>query len=298
MNESCHTSCLLQEWLPLSCVWVELSHTYERVMSHIVFTTGVAAVDYTRSCRFRVHEWSCLTHVNDSCQLWIRHETRVNEWCYTHKWVMSHSALTVEDAAVYVCISHVSHLNESCHGSLNESSRESCHCVNESCHCVNESCHSLNKSFHSVSHLNESWQSVNESCHSVSHLNESCHEPCHSVSWMSRVILKVTSCHFNRDMSLEWVMSWAMSFRVTLGWVMSRTWMRHVTHIWMCHVTNMNESCLTRECITSHTYEWVSSRSWMSIVIQRAYSGGGCHTHVYESLMCMSHSCVWVTSII
>jgi len=51
-------------------------------------------------------------------------------------------------------------------------------------------------------------------------------------------------------------------------WVMSHIWMRHVTHmnescytyewvmshIWMSHVTHMNESC--------HTYEWVMSHIW------------------------------------
>ena len=56
-------------------------------------------------------------------------------------------------------------------------------------------------------------------------------------------------------------------------------WMSHVTcvnescmpHIWMSHVTCMNESCCT--------YEWVMSHMWMSYAI-----------HVNESC----HTCEWV----
>jgi len=58
-------------------------------------------------------------------------------------------------------------------------------------------------------------------------------------------------------------------------------WMSHVTcvnescmpHIWMSHVTCMNESCCT--------YEWVMSHMWMSYA-----------THVNESC----HACEWVMS--
>ena len=52
-------------------------------------------------------------------------------------------------------------------------------------------------------------------------------------------------------------------------WVMS--------HIWMSHVTHMNESC--------HTYEWVMSHIWMSHVTHRNES-----SHTYEWVM--SHICI------
>jgi len=56
--------------------------------------------------------------------------------------------------------------------------------------------------------------------------------------------------------------------RLRVNWVMSHIWMSHVTHmndschtyervmshIWTSHVTHMNESC--------HTYEWVMSHIW------------------------------------
>jgi len=53
----------------------------------------------------------------------------------------------------------------------------------------------------------------------------------------------------------------------TYEWVMRHIWMRHVphmnelrpmSHIWMSHVPHMNESCATYECVMSHI--------WMSYV--------------------------------
>ena len=76
-------------------------------------------------------------------------------------------------------------------------------------------------------------------------------------------------------------------------WVMAHIWMSHVTHmneschtyewvmsrIWMSHVTHMNESC--------HTCKWVMSHTWMSHV---THVDESCHTrawscHTYESVM-------------
>jgi len=83
-------------------------------------------------------------------------------------------------------------------------------------------------------------------------------------------------------------------------WVMSHIWMHHVTHInescntdewschtydwvmshmWLRHVTHMNESC--------HTHEWVMSHIWMSHVPRMDAS---CHT--YECIT--SH--IWLRS--
>jgi len=79
----------------------------------------------------------------------------------------------------------------------------------------------------------------------------------------------------------------------TYEWVTSHVWMSHVTHIneslhtyewvmlhiWMSHVTNMNQSC--------HTYEWFTSHIWMRHVTHMHDS-----RHTYElfmSLMWMSH---------
>ena len=45
---------------------------------------------------------------------------------------------------------------------------------------------------------------------------------------------------------------------------MSRIWMSHAPHIWMSHVTRMNESCHTSDWVMSQTYECVMSHAWMS----------------------------------
>ena len=69
---------------------------------------------------------------------------------------------------------------------------------------------------------------------------------------------------------------WASS-HVTLRHFWERAWVtpyeRVMSHIWMSHVTHMNESC--------HTYGWVMSHIWMSHVTHRNVS---CHT--YECVMC------------
>ena len=96
---------------------------------------------------------------------------------------------------------------------------------------------------------------------------------------------------------------------------MSHVWMSHVTrmneschtyewvmaHVWMSHVTRMNESC--------HTYEWVMSHVWLSHVTGeqcdeqprrtslRGGSGFICVTWLIH--MCdMTHSYVWHDSFI
>jgi len=139
--------------------------------------------------------------------------------------------------------------------------------------------------------------------------------------WMSHVTHTNESCHAQ-------------------AWVMSRIWMSHVTqneschayacvvlhvsmisvthtHMWMIHVTHMNES--------RHKYEWVMSHIWMSHVthnLTSATPNPRCHgplppppmhlgmshvthmnesCHAYEWVMShiwMSHSYAWNDSFI
>jgi len=87
------------------------------------------------------------------------------------------------------------------------------------------------------------------------------------------------SCHTH-----EWVMSRTWMGHVTHmngschahEWVMSHTWMGHVTHMngschthegvmshtWRGHVTHMNWSCHTHEWIMSHTYTYSFEKRW------------------------------------
>jgi len=53
-----------------------------------------------------------------------------------------------------------------------------------------------------------------------------------------------------------------------------------MSHIWMSHVTHMNESC--------HTYEWVMSHIWMSLV---THMNESCHTYEWV----MSH--IWMSTV-
>jgi len=75
---------------------------------------------------------------------------------------------------------------------------------------------------------------------------------------------------------------------------MSHIWLRHVTcmnescrtyesvrtHVWMSHVTHMNQSC--------HTCQWVTSHTWMGHVSRMNVS---CHTYEYV----MTH--VWMSHV-
>ena len=44
--------------------------------------------------------------------IWMSHVTHMNESCHTHEWVMSH---TYEWVMSHMWMSHVTHMNESCH---------------------------------------------------------------------------------------------------------------------------------------------------------------------------------------
>jgi len=88
-------------------------------------------------------------------------------------------------------------------------------------------------------------------------------------------------------MSQGWLWVMFIAYPKAKRWVTSHIWMSHVTHmnesyhtskwvmshIWMSHVTHLNES--------RHTSEWVTSHIWMSHV-----------THMNESY----HTSKWVTS--
>ena len=45
-----------------------------------------------------------MSHMNESCHIWMSHVPHINESCDTYEWVMSH-----------IIVSHVTHMNESCH---------------------------------------------------------------------------------------------------------------------------------------------------------------------------------------
>ena len=134
----------------------------------------------------------------------------------------------------------------------------------------------MNESYHTyewvISHIQMSH---------VTRTNESCHtyEWVMSHIWMRHVTRTNESCP-----TYEWVMSHSRYTRATLRadlrahiheWVMSHVWMS-ISHIWMRHVTHMNESY--------HTYDWVMSRSWMSHITRMNES---CYTVDIQVRLCV-----------
>jgi len=88
-------------------------------------------------------------------------------------------------------------------------------------------------------------------------MSESCYTYAQVMShvWMSHVTRLNESCH-----TFEWVMSHMWPFRYVAGCVAS-WFIRHeggraeykvMSHVWLSHVINMNESHYTYECIMSH----------------------------------------------
>jgi len=107
------------------------------------------------------------------------------------------------------------------------------------------------------------------------HVNESCH----TYEWVTGHMC--TSCHtFEYFMSYIWTSHGTCArvkapwFEIVMRrWVMSHTWMSHVTHInASCHTHN--ESCLTYEWVMSHTFKHVT------------HMNESCHTHEWV----MSHT--------
>jgi len=147
-------------------------------------------------------------------------------------------------------MSHVTHMNESCHISMSH-----------------------------TAHMNEHGTHINESCHTYMH------ESCHTYRWiMSHIYMGRLKTAVGRY-TYEWiVVHISMSHSAHIN-ELFYTWMSHVTHmngavkelggqidinklwhtpqrviphIWMNDGTHINELC--------HTYEWVMSHTSMNNV--------------------------------
>jgi len=249
----------------------------------------------SESCHTRVrdmtHLFSCISHSDVLCHTRVSHVTQ--EWVMSHKseschtrvshvtqeWVMSHKSESCHTRVSHVTQGWVmSHKSESCHTSVSDMTYISHSDV--LCHISSESCHT------SVSHVTQEW-AMSHKCEwhkcewhkcewhdsplsfrcVMSHLNERCN------MWMSHVTRTNESCQ-----TCKWVISppheWVMSHKVESCHtrVSDMTHISHsdvschnachmshvIIHVWMSHVTRMNESC--------HTYKWVISHIWMSHV--------------------------------
>jgi len=159
----------------------------------------------------------------------------------------------------HIWISHVTHLNESCH----------------TCERSDWKCRSLSRCVGRLSHM---WISH------VTHVNESCHTYERVVShiWMSHVP------HVNDRLRMS------LTFQVRCESVTRvhescHTCERVMPHIWTSRVTHTNESC--------HTYAWVMSHTWMirlkiSLTFQvRRESVARVHESCHTYDWVMSHIC-------
>ena len=103
INESCHT------YEPFTCTHVNQScHTYQWFMSHEihVYTYGYVMCTHTNESGHTYE--SCHTCIRwVTSHTWISHVTHMNESCHTYEWVTS-----------YIWMSHVTNMNESCESGI------------------------------------------------------------------------------------------------------------------------------------------------------------------------------------
>jgi len=136
--------------------------------------------------------------------------------------------------------------------------------------------------------------------------------------WMTHVACRTYECvtHMNASChTFEWGMARMWMHRVARRiWYI---WMRHVfchtyewvthmnaSHIWMSHVTRMNEAWRTCECIVSHvahmnascliSHIWMSHACW-GVTYQWVTCAN--ESHINESHVLMSHAYQWVTCV-
>jgi len=175
----------------------------------------------------------------------------MNESCHTYEWVMSH-----------IWMSHVTHMNDWVMSHIWMSH---------------------------VTHMNDTYEShMNESCHTygwityecvVSHIwmNESC-RTYHHKRWLQEIaLLPLNIGHLCGKWPIK--IRGPMSLRESsppCTLLPYKRFTSHIceshipSHIWMRHVTHMNESCPTYECVMSHI--------WMSHV---PHVNASCHAYDY-----------------
>jgi len=248
--------------------------TYEWVMSHMNQS------DMYESCHI------CMSHLQSSRQ-------RLHQVLFSHQWVMTYIRDMTHSHVISIWV--MSHLGGSCHIWMSHVTSEwvMSH-LNESCHIwmshvtfervmlhLNESCHIW------MSHVTYEWVTCKAAFNSRSSLfltwirhvtyASNMHKPCHIYmshvtytwvmsrmnesydTWISHVTRDLCMCDMNHELCLRCTSrtrcdsSFASSSYLT--WICHVTYAWAVSHIYISHVTYMNESC--------HIYEWVMSHIWI-----------------------------------
>jgi len=206
---------------------------------------------------------SCHTYEWVMAHIWMSHGTHMNESCHTYEWVMSH-----------IWMRHVTHMNEPCHT------------------------YEWVMSHIWMSHVTH----MNESCHTykwvMSHTQSSPITDMPKMDWFWLLIFptNVVRGLLNKEIKFQnkgavlvqiapLLFSQPRNQNQSIKRGMLHVWMSHVTHvneswhtyecvmshIWMSHVTPMNASCQTHRAPpwqtcrgvnnTRHMYEWVTSHA-------------------------------------
>jgi len=201
----------------------------------------------------------------------MSHVTHINESCHTYKWVVSHlqfNRVTHMNELFHICIINVSRVYALC--STHEwdivlRPRETCVSDREIIMMI------------SLGRKTMSLRDTHTHTHTRTHTH-TCLYVCMRYAahmqriWIGNVTHMSESCH-----TYEWVMSHVWMSRVsrayapchTYEWVMSLVWMSHVSR--MRHGTHMSDSC--------HACEWFMTLVWMRHV-SRVYVLTYTHTHM------------------
>ena len=168
--------------------------------------------------------------------IWMSHVTHMNESCHTYEWVMSH-----------IWMSHTTHMNAS------------------------------------TSHTYE-WVMFHIWMSHVTHMNESCH------TWMRQHVTHMNkSCH-THEWNIPDITATNKKHTATPCNTLQHTATHCNTHecvnisrIWMSHATHTDTA-------SNHTYEWVTPHTWMRHNI--THMNESCHAHEWNipDILRMSHA--------
>jgi len=110
----CHEMKFMSEWMS----WLNesfhrmswVNESFHTWKSHVTYESVIHRCDMTPS---HVQHDSCRTRTNHR---WMSHVTHMNESCHTYQWVVSHiwmSRVTMINESCHIQKSHVIHINES-----------------------------------------------------------------------------------------------------------------------------------------------------------------------------------------
>ena len=221
----------------------ESCHTHEHPISTRTY--------YLQCARIAM---SHVTHINESRDTYKRAMSHIWTSQVTHERVMSHK-WTPTIASVFELqwvmsqeqMSHVTHMNESCHTSEHPRSRQCARVAMRQVTHINESCHTHE---HPLSTRTYHFQCARIAMSHVTHMNHTCHTHKRVMShiWTSHdaplLRLMIDTCH---------------TYSINESWHMYKKVISHISkvtsHMWMRHVTRAHAAC--------HTYEWCMSFMWV-----------------------------------